>query len=98
MACESKEDKFKLILSSFHSFHAFGDIELAILAKIVFMRSCETSLTICRPFCYWENEYRLEWQMRFVQCLQGMSRERLQVVQKYMVAMDYEHMNFYCSV
>lgn len=57
MASERKEDKVKLILSSFHSlhdyldlleseclygneydalFHAFGDLELAILAKIVF--------------------------------------------------------------
>lgn len=42
-----------------------------------------------------ENEYPMEWQMQIVQCLQGMSRERLQAIRKFMDEMDYEPLKFY---
>ncbi len=116
LACERKEDKVKLILSSFHSFHdyldmlesdclygdeydalfhAFGDMELAILAKIVFYEELRSETLDLPSILLLENEYPMEWQMRFVQCLQGMSRERLQAFEKYMDEMDYEQMKFY---
>ncbi|AIQ12479.1 hypothetical protein PDUR_11635 [Paenibacillus durus] len=116
MACERKEDKVRLILSSFHSFHdfldmlesdclygeeydalfhAFGDMELAILAKIVFYEELRSESWDLPSILLLEKEYEMEWQMQFVRCLQGMSRERLQLVEKYMGEMDYEQMKFY---
>ncbi|QWU13253.1 hypothetical protein SAMN04487895_12212 [Paenibacillus sophorae] len=116
MACERKEDKVRLILSSFHSFHdfldmlesdclygdeydalfhAFGDMELAILAKIVFYEELRSESLDLPSMLLLKNEYTMDWQMQFVQCLQGMSRERLQAVEKYMGEMDYEQMRFY---
>lgn len=116
MACERKEDKVKLILSSFHSFHDFldmlesdclygdehdalfhasGDMELAILAKIVFYEELRSESLDLPSILLLENEHRVEWQMQFVQSLKGKSRERLQAVEKYMDEMDYEQMKFY---
>ncbi|MFC4597814.1 DUF6179 domain-containing protein [Cohnella hongkongensis] len=115
LACERKEDKVKLILSSFHSFHdyldmlesdclygdeydalfhEFSDMELAILAKIVFYEELRSETLDLPSILLLENEYPMEWQMRFAQCLRGMSRERLQAVEKYMNEMDYEQMKF----
>ncbi|MFD1776234.1 DUF6179 domain-containing protein [Paenibacillus rhizophilus] len=116
MACERKEDKVKLILTSFHSFHdfldmleseclfgdeytalfhAFGDMELAILAKTVFYEELRSESLDLPSILLLENEYKMDWQMQFVRCLQSMSRERLQGVEKYMDEIDYEQMKFY---
>ncbi|BFH15143.1 DUF6179 domain-containing protein [Paenibacillus melissococcoides] len=116
MACERKEVKAKLILSSFHSFHdyldmlesdclygdeydalfqAFGDMELAILATIVFYEELRGMPPDLPSFLLAEKEYPLEWHLQLVQCLRGMSRERLQTVEAYMHEMDYEPMKFY---
>lgn len=76
-------------------FHAFGDMELAILAKIVFYEELRSETLDLPSILLLENEYPMEWQMRFVQHLQGVSRERLQAVEKYMDEMDYEQMKFY---
>ncbi|CAH8771896.1 DUF6179 domain-containing protein [Paenibacillus dendritiformis] len=116
MTCERKEDKVKLILSSFQSFHdyldmlesgclygdeydalflAFGDMELAILATIVFYEEVRSMPPDLLSFLLLEKEYSLEWQLQLVQCLRGMSRERLQAVEKYMGEMDYEPIKFY---
>ncbi|WP_025688710.1 DUF6179 domain-containing protein [Paenibacillus zanthoxyli] len=115
-ACERKEDKVQLILSSFHSFHdlldmlesdclygdeydalfhAFGDMELAILAKIVFYEELRSESLDLPSILLLKNEYKMDWQMQFVRCLQGMSRERMQAAWKYMNEMDYEQMKFY---
>lgn len=114
--CERKEDKVKLILSKFHSFHdyldmlesdclygdeydalfhAFGDLELAILAKIIFYEELRSETSELPAILSLENDYPMEWQMRFAQYLQGMKRERLQDIAKYMDEMDYEQMKFY---
>jgi Family of unknown function (DUF6179) len=116
MACERKEDKVKLILSSFHSFHdyldlfesdclygdeydalflAFGDLELAILAKIVFYEELRSESQDLLSILLLENEYMGEWQIQFVQFLQGMSHEHLQAIGKFMIEMDYEQIKFY---
>ncbi len=76
-------------------FHAFGDMELAILAKIVFYEELRSETLDLPSIVLLENEYPMEWQMRFVQHLQVVSRERLQAVEKYMDEMDYEQMKFY---
>lgn len=116
MACERKEEKVKLILSSFHSFHdyidmlesdclygdeyvalfqAFGDMELAILATIVFYEEVRSMPPDLPSFLLVEKEYPMEWQLQLVQCLRGMSRERLQAVATYMNEMDYEPIKFH---
>ncbi|MHA6529940.1 DUF6179 domain-containing protein [Paenibacillus sp. BAC0078] len=116
LACEVKEDKIRLILSSFSSFHdfldmleadclygeeydalfdAFGDLELAILAKIVFYEELRSESLDLPSILLLENEYPVEWQIEFVRCLQGMSRERLQTVWKVMGEQDYEKLTFY---
>jgi len=116
MACEGKELKVKLILSSFHSFHdyldmlesdclygdeydalfhGFGDMELAILAKIVFYEELRSQSQDLLSILLLENEYPMEWQMKFSLWLMGVSRERLQAVEKNMDELDYEQMKFY---
>ncbi|WP_265333474.1 hypothetical protein [Paenibacillus guangzhouensis] len=42
-----------------------------------------------------KKEYPMEWQMRFVQYLQGAGRERLQAIEKVMHEIDYEQIHFY---
>lgn len=76
-------------------FHAFGDMELAILAKIVFYEELRSESLNLLSIMFLENEFPMEWKMAFVQCLRGMSRERLQAVEKCMDEMDYEQMKFY---
>jgi hypothetical protein len=76
-------------------FHAFGPMELAILAKIVFYEELRSESLDLPSILSLDIEYPMVWQMQFVQCLQGMSRELQQAVEKDMAEMDYEQMNFY---
>jgi hypothetical protein len=114
--CERKEEKVKLILANFHSFHdyldmlesdclyedeydalfyAFGDKEIAILAKIVFYEELRSESLDLPSILILNHEYPLEWQKRFVQCLHGMSGTQLQAIEAYMNEMDYEQIKFY---
>lgn len=115
-ACERKEDKVNLIVSSFHSFHdyldmlesdclygeeyealyhALGNLELAVLAKIVFYEELRSGSKDLPSILLLEKEHSMDWQMHFAQCLQRMDRERLQAVENDMNEMDYEHMKFH---
>ncbi len=76
-------------------FFAFGDMELALLAKVVFYEELRSE-TLKLPFILsMKKEYPMEWQMRFVQYLQGAGRERLQAIEKVMHEIDYEQIHFY---
>ncbi|MEK3882302.1 DUF6179 domain-containing protein [Paenibacillus sp. PL2-23] len=76
-------------------FHAFGDMELAILGKIVFYEELRSETLDLSSILLLENEHQIEWQLRFVQCLQQMNRERIQAIGNYMNEMEFEQMNFY---
>jgi len=75
-------------------FHTFGDMELAILAKIVFYEQLRSESLDLPSILLLENEFPMEWQMQFVQCLQKMHQGRLQHIEKHMNELDYEQMRF----
>ncbi|WP_058304171.1 DUF6179 domain-containing protein [Gorillibacterium timonense] len=76
-------------------FHAFGDMELAVLAKIVFYEELRSEAPDLPSILHLGNEYPMEWQMQFVRCLQGMNRGRLQAIEEAMDQIDYEQLNEY---
>jgi hypothetical protein len=76
-------------------FYAFGDMELAILAKIVFYEELRDESLGLSSILLLDNEYSMEWQAQFEQCLQEISQERLQAIEKVMDEVDYEQMKFY---
>ncbi|XID94586.1 DUF6179 domain-containing protein [Paenibacillaceae bacterium WGS1546] len=67
-------------------FHEFGDAELAILAKIVFNEELRNGTLNLTSMLSLKKAYSMEWQIQFVQGLKGMSRERLEAVDKHMDA------------
>ncbi|MBE9915451.1 hypothetical protein G8C92_15630 [Paenibacillus donghaensis] len=76
-------------------FQTFGDMELAILAKIVLYEELRSESFDLPSILLHNTEYTMEWQMHFVRCLQGLSRKRQQAVERYMDEIDYEQMKFY---
>ncbi|GIQ71489.1 hypothetical protein DUZ99_19695 [Xylanibacillus composti] len=59
-------------------FAAFGDMELAILAKIVFYEEPRSDSLDLLGTQEWGTEYPMEWQRQFVRSLRTMARKRLQ--------------------
>ncbi|RXZ78595.1 hypothetical protein EBB07_26150 [Paenibacillaceae bacterium] len=113
---ENKEDKVKLILANFHSFHdyldlleadclygdeydalfhALGEMELAVLGKIVFYEELRSEALDLPSILQLEHDSPMTWQIQFAQCLREMDGERLQVIEKYMDELDYEQFKFY---
>lgn len=76
-------------------FHAFGDKEIAILAKIVFYEELRSDSLDLPSMLSLNNDYPLEWQKRFVQYLSEMNRKQLQAIETCMDEMDYEQIKFY---
>jgi hypothetical protein len=76
-------------------FQTFGDMELAILVKVVLYEELRSESLDLPSILLQGNEYPMEWQMQFVRCLQGMSRERQLTIERYMNEIDYEQIKFY---
>ncbi|MBN2983732.1 DUF6179 domain-containing protein [Cohnella algarum] len=75
-------------------FGAFGDMELALLAKIVFYEQLRDESADLPSILSRENGHPMEWQMRFSACLREMGRERQQAVGRLMDEMNFEQMDF----
>ncbi|MEC0373344.1 DUF6179 domain-containing protein [Paenibacillus chibensis] len=78
-----------------HLFHSFGNMELAILAKLIFYEELRGDSRDLRSILLMAISYESEWHMEFVRSLGRMDPERVQAIEKVMDAVDYEQMTFY---
>ncbi|CAM3593887.1 DUF6179 domain-containing protein [Marinicrinis lubricantis] len=76
-------------------FTAFGVMELAILVTIVFYEELRNESPDLPSMLFMDKEYSVEWQLYFHQYLKGLSRERLQDVEKKMKEIGYEQITFF---
>ncbi|MEO3944875.1 DUF6179 domain-containing protein [Gorillibacterium sp. CAU 1737] len=65
-------------------FHAFGEMELAILAKIVFSEELREGFVQIDARLVEHKEYPREWQQAFAHCLQGMEEEKVVAIRRLM--------------
>jgi len=115
MSCDRAEEKVRLILTRFKSFHdyldmlesdclygdeyvllfeAFGNTELAILAKIVFYEELRGESLDMTGILEQDNDYPMEWQKQFASSLRGM-KQRLLAIDKLIDEIDYDQITFY---
>ncbi|WP_099156928.1 DUF6179 domain-containing protein [Virgibacillus ndiopensis] len=75
-------------------FRTFGDIELAILVKMVFYEEfrddADLSSTVLK-----EKKAESEWKDQFIAFITNMDMERKRTIEKYVGDIDYEEINFY---
>lgn len=76
-------------------FKTFGDIELAILTKIVFYEELRNDSTDLSSFYVEENKFDNEWQNHFIEFLKSIDMNRKAAIEKYVYDIDYEEISFY---
>lgn len=76
-------------------FQALGDVELAILAKIVYYEELRNATFDLAIIVRLDNQYAAEWQKQFAEFLKRLSMQQLRVIEKYMDEIDYEQITFH---
>lgn len=76
-------------------FKTFGDVELAILAKIVFYEELRDNSTDLSSLYVGEKKYENEWQNYFIDFIQSIDIDRKDIIEKYVNDIDYEEISFY---
>lgn len=76
-------------------FTALGDIELAILARIVFYEELRDNFISLSSVISQEKARETEWQMYYIEFIQKLSKERIQFIENRFKAIEYEEIKFY---
>ena len=76
-------------------FKTFGDVELAILIKIVFYEELRNDEKDLSSLYDKEEEHESEWQARFIEFIKNIDRNRQEVIEKFVYDIDYEEISFY---
>jgi hypothetical protein len=76
-------------------FVLFGDMELTILAKIVFYEDLRTGFLSFQAMVSEHAGSEEEWKKHFIEYMQRLSPDRLQSIEKLIHMIDYEEINFY---
>ncbi|WP_440896663.1 DUF6179 domain-containing protein [Amphibacillus sp. Q70] len=83
------EDEYKDL------FKTFGDVELAILVKIVFYEELRDNSTDLSSLYAEEKKYENEWQHHFIEFMKDIDINRRSAIEKYIYDIDYEEVSFY---
>lgn len=76
-------------------FATFGDVELAVFAKIVFYEELRGDLRDFQDIVTDGIETENEWEMHYISLMQQLEDERLKTVGRLIYDMDYEEISFY---
>ncbi|MBO1001087.1 hypothetical protein IPU62_00085 [Pseudogracilibacillus auburnensis] len=76
-------------------FKTFGDVELAILTKIVFYEELRNGSTDLSSFYDKEEQHESEWQNHFIEFIKSIDINRKGTIKKYVNDIDYEEISFY---
>lgn len=76
-------------------FKTFGDVELAILIKIVFYEELRNDSADLSSLYGKEKEHESEWQAHFIEFIQSIDMNRKGAIEKYVNDIDYEEISFY---
>ncbi|WP_188456456.1 DUF6179 domain-containing protein [Virgibacillus oceani] len=76
-------------------FRTFGDIELAILVKMVFYEEFRDDAVDLSSTAIKEKQAELEWKVQFIAFITNMDTEEKRAIEKYVNDIDYEEINFY---
>ncbi|RAL24106.1 DUF6179 domain-containing protein [Thermoflavimicrobium daqui] len=75
-------------------FETLGEIELAILAKMVFYEELRNG-PMDFSLIVTEKEPDIEWQLHYVELIKGLSKDRIASIEEYIYDIDYEEIKFY---
>lgn len=76
-------------------FKSFGDIELAVLMKIVFYEELRNDSTFLSSFHMVDKDRENKWQIYFIEFIQNIDIDRKNAIEKYVSDIDYEEISFY---
>lgn len=76
-------------------FATFGDVELAVFAKIVFYEELRGDLRDFQDIVTDGIETENEWEMHYISLMQQLEDERLKTVGRLIYEIDYEEISFY---
>ncbi|MEI3612697.1 DUF6179 domain-containing protein [Pseudogracilibacillus sp. SO30301A] len=76
-------------------FKTFGDVEIAILTKIVFYEELRNDSTDLSSLYIEEKKYENEWQNHFIEFIKSIDMNRMGAIEKYVYDIDYEEISFY---
>lgn len=76
-------------------FNTFGDIELAILTKMVFYEELRDDTVNLSSAVMKEKEAESEWKVQFIEFITNMNTERKNAIEKFVYDIDYEEISFY---
>ncbi len=76
-------------------FATFGDMELAIFAKIVFYEELRSDFLDFQSIVLSGKEGEGEWRMHFIEFMQNLSKERIKAIGNLIYDIDYEEIKFY---
>ncbi|GGB54942.1 hypothetical protein F3157_21475 [Virgibacillus dakarensis] len=76
-------------------FKTFGDVDLAILTKIVFYEELRNGSTDLSSLYDKEEQHESEWQPHFIEFIKSININRKGAIEKYVNDIDYEEISFY---
>ncbi|MFD1290325.1 DUF6179 domain-containing protein [Laceyella putida] len=76
-------------------FETFGDMELAIFAKIVFYEELRSDFLDFETIVLSGKEAETEWRMHYIEFMQSLSKDRIGSIENFIYDIDYEEINFY---
>lgn len=76
-------------------FNTLGDMELAILAKMVFYEELRSDFTSLSSVISQEKESETEWKMYYIEFVRKLSEERISLIENCFNKIEYEEINFY---
>ncbi|WP_055666173.1 DUF6179 domain-containing protein [Desnuesiella massiliensis] len=78
-----------------HVFNTLSNIELTILAKLVFYEELRDELTDLSEIINSKREIEAEWQKHFIKFMEGLSEDKKKEIEKLLNEVDYEEIKFY---
>ncbi len=76
-------------------FETFGDMELAIFAKVVFYEELRDDFLDFKTIMFSRNESDAEWKMYYIEFMQSLSKDRIRSIESYISDIDYEETKFW---
>lgn len=78
-----------------HVFNTLSNIELTILAKLVFYEELRDELTDLSEIINCKREVEVEWQEHFVKFIDNLSEDNKEEIERLLNEVDYEEIKFY---
>lgn len=76
-------------------FSTLGDMELAMLSKIVFYEELRGNSTNLSSIIKGKNEGETEWQIHYIQFIQKINKSRIELIEVFINEIQYEEISFY---